>query len=94
MAAQFRRKYPNGFMTTEEFVRENMAVQGGTREFWLEVARNFVDEGVDRIGFTDFIAGMFLNCVGRGCVRVCPFLTGGCINRPLRHHPGHEGGKA
>lgn len=45
-------------MTTEEFVRENMQMQGGTREFWLEIANSFDPEGSDRIGFRDFIAGL------------------------------------
>ena len=39
--------------------QENQSLQGGARDFWAEVARNFVDlEGDDKITFTDFIAGL------------------------------------
>ncbi len=51
------QKYATGFMTTQEFVDENMALQGGTHEFWADVAHLFAD-GDDRITFREFIAGL------------------------------------
>jgi Ca2+-binding EF-hand superfamily protein len=47
-------------MTTQEFVDENMAIQGGTRDFWEEIATHFSEHGSqgERITFREFIAGL------------------------------------
>ena len=46
-------------MTKDEFIKENISLQGGNETFWAEVYDNFTkgNERTDRITFNDFIIG-------------------------------------
>lgn len=47
-------------MTKEEFIKENIALQGGKKELWEEVFDKFTKntENTDKITFADFIIGL------------------------------------
>ncbi|ELR15133.1 EF hand domain containing protein [Acanthamoeba castellanii str. Neff] len=48
---RFSNKYSTGFMTRDEFIRENMELQGGSPALWEEIFDAFNTDGDDRIDF-------------------------------------------
>lgn len=55
---RFSNKYSTGFMTRDEFIRENMELQGGSPALWEEIFDAFNTDGDDRIDFKEYIIGI------------------------------------
>jgi hypothetical protein len=65
----FMKKYPNGEMTRQEFIAENLRLNGGSESFWEEMFEQFTSKKTGRINVKGAYDNSFFVC------RLLRFLT-------------------